>query len=380
MGEVFYCGIVQESAQTYLDRMQRVQQGLEARAIGAALVTPGPDLTYLTGYEAVPLERLTCLVLRPDAEPVLVVPLLEEPAARVSPIGAGGTQIFTWGEVDDPFSLVASQVGNCAVVAIDDHMWASKVLSFRKALPNTEQVLAGSVISPLRMRKSDYEIECLREAAAAIDRVHAQVPAMLRPGRTEREVGQEIARAIIAQGHVRVDFTIVASGPNGASPHHEVSDRMLTLGDPVVVDIGGTMPSGYRSDCTRTYVLGEASPEYQAYYDHLLEAQVAGVASVRPGIMCQEIDRVPREVLKRHGLGEYFIHRTGHGIGLETHEDPYMVEGNLTLLEPGMAFSVEPGFYVPDRFGARIEDIVICGTEGPIVLNHQPRELTQVHV
>ena len=359
--------------------MQRVQDGLESRSIGVALITPGPDLTYLTGYEAVPLERLTCLVLQPNVEPLLVVPLLEEPAARVSPFGSASSSIITWGEIDDPFSIVAAQVRNSHVVAVDDHMWASKVLNLRRVLPNAEQVLAGSVISPLRMRKSEYEIECLREAACAIDRVHALVPSMLTPGRTEREVGQEIARAIISEGHVRVDFTIVASGPNGASPHHEVSDRVLNTGDPVVVDIGGTMPSGYRSDCTRTYVLGNATPEYQQHYDALLEAQIAGVASVRPGVMCQEIDRVPREVLNGHGIGEFFIHRTGHGIGLETHEDPYMVEGNHTLLEPGMAFSIEPGFYFPNRFGARIEDIVICGTDGPIVLNHQPRELIQVH-
>ena len=360
--------------------MLRVREGLESRSIGAALITPGPDLAYLTGYEAVPLERLTCLVLQPHFEPILVVPLLEEAAARVSPFGAHGLPIITWSEVDDPFSIVASHLNGPSVVAVDDHMWASKVLSFRSVLRGVDQVLAGTVISPLRMRKSDYEIDCLREAAAAIDRVHALVPAMLRIGRTEREVGQEIARAIISEGHIRVDFTIVASGPNGASPHHEVSDRVLTAGDPIVVDIGGTMPSGYRSDCTRTYVLGSASPEYREHYDALLEAQIAGVKSVRPGVPCEEIDRVPRALLDAHGIGKYFIHRTGHGIGLETHEDPYMVEGNDMVLEAGMAFSVEPGFYIPNQFGARIEDIVVCGTDGPIVLNHQPRELIQVEV
>jgi Xaa-Pro aminopeptidase len=378
MPAVSYCGMVHENPEAFTERMARVAAGLTTHGIGAALITPGPDLAYLTGYEAVPLERLTCLILRPDQDPVLVVPLLEEAAARVSTYGSGGAEIRTWGELEDPFAMVAHVVGDARVVAVDDHMWASKVLDLRAAMPHAQQVLAGGVLAPLRMRKSAFEVEALREAGAAIDRVHAQVPSLLRPGRTEREVGRDIAEAIIAEGHVRVDFTIVASGPNGASPHHEVSDRVLCSGDAVVVDIGGTMPSGYRSDCTRTYALGEPDELFVEHYAVLEQAQQDGVSAVRPGVSCESIDRAPRGVLENAGLGVYFIHRTGHGIGLETHEDPYMVEGNATLLEPGMAFSVEPGFYIPGQFGARIEDIVVCGEDGPIVLNNQPRSLIRV--
>lgn len=370
--------MVQENPETFVERMARVTAGLTTQGIGAALITPGPDLAYLTGYDAVPLERLTCLILRPDRDPVLVVPLLEEAAARASTFGSVGAEILTWGEVEDPFAVVARVVGDARVVALDDHMWASKVLRLGAAMPHAQPVLAGGVITPLRMRKSAAEVEALREAGAAIDRVHAQVPSLLRSGRTEREVGRDISEAIIAEGHVRVDFIIVASGPNGASPHHEVSDRVLRSGDAVVVDIGGTMPSGYRSDCTRTYVLGEPDDLFVEHYAALQQAQQAGVSAVRPGVSCESIDRAPRRALEDAGLGAYFIHRTGHGIGLETHEDPYMVEGNATLLEAGMAFSVEPGFYIPGRFGARIEDIVVCGEDGPIVLNNQPRSLIRV--
>lgn len=370
--------MVHESPKAFTERMDKVSAALDSRGIGAALITPGPDLTYLTGYEAVPLERLTCLILRAGRDPVLVVPLLEEAAARVSTYGSAGAEIRTWGELEDPFAMVAQVVGDVRVVAVDDHMWASKVLYLRSAMPHANQVLAGSVITPLRMRKSSFEIEALREAGSAIDRVHALVPSLLRAGRTEREVGRDIAEAIIAEGHVRVDFIIVASGPNGASPHHEVSDRVLSAGDAVVVDIGGTMPSGYRSDCTRTYALGEPDERFVEYYAALERAQQDGVRAVRPGVTCESIDRAPRRVLEEADLGEYFIHRTGHGIGLETHEDPYMVEGNTTLLVPGMAFSVEPGFYIPGQFGARIEDIVVCGEDGPVVLNNQPRSLVRV--
>lgn len=378
MPVVSYCGMVHEDPEAFIDRMGRVCAALAAQDIGAALITPGPDLAYLTGYEAVPLERLTCLILRPDHAPVLVVPLLEEPAARASSYGSVGADVITWGEIDDPYALVARVVGDVRKVAVDDHMWAAKVLGLRSALPHADQVLAGSVVTPLRMRKTAYEVEALREAGSAIDRVHALVPSLLRVGRTEREVGRDIADAILAEGHVRVDFVIVASGPHGASPHHEVSDRALAHGDPVVIDIGGTMPSGYRSDCTRTYALGEPDEAFVESYSALELAQREGVLAVRPGVTCETVDHAARQVLAEAGLGQYFIHRTGHGIGLETHEDPYMVEGNLLPLEPGMAFSVEPGFYIPGRFGARIEDIVVCGEDGPIILNNRPRELIRV--
>jgi Xaa-Pro aminopeptidase len=221
-------------------------------------------------------------------------------------------------------------------------MWAEKALRFRAAMPGTDQVTAGPVLSELRIVKSPDELEGLRAAGAAIDRVHARVPEWLAAGRTEAEVGRDIADAIVAEGHVTVDFVIVASGPNGASPHHDTSERVIRAGDPVVFDIGGTTAAGLCSDSTRTYVVGEPGDEFADAYEVLRQAQQAAVDHVRPGVTAESVDAVARRILTDAGLGEYFVHRTGHGIGLETHEEPYIVAGNTRLLEPGMAFSVEP--------------------------------------
>ena len=357
-------------------RLDRAARRADDLGLGALLVTPGPDLRYLTGYDAVPLERLTCLVVRgAGSTPVLVVPALERAAAEASPVPALGIEIRTWQETEDPYALVGSIVGDSAAVGLDDRMWAAKVLGLRAAMPGTEQRLAGAALSALRMRKSQDELASLTRAGEAIDRVHARVGAMLRPGRTEAEVGRDIAEAIIEEGHATVDFVIVASGPNSASPHHEVSDRVMRAGEPVVVDIGGSMPDGYCSDSTRTYALGDPGPDFTENYAALQEAQWAAVGSVRPGMACEDVDAVARGLLSGCGLGEFFIHRTGHGIGLETHEEPYIVRGNVLPLDPGMVFSVEPGFYIDGRFGARIEDIVACGEDGAVVLNSRPRDL-----
>lgn len=362
-------------ASVFADRLAEAARVARAQGVDAILVTPGPDLRYLVGYDAVPLERLTCLAVPADGDPWLVVPALEELAALSSPVGDLGLAIRTWSETDNPFALVASGLGEVARVAVDDRMWAEKVLRLRAAMPRAEQVLGGPVLQTLRVRKGAAEIDALRDAGAAIDRVHAAVPDVLLAGRTEREVGRDLAELIIQVGHTSVDFVIVASGPNGASPHHEVSDRVIGPGDQVVVDIGGTMPSGYCSDSTRTYSVGEASAEYLHMYSVLHAAQEAGVNAVRPGTTCQDIDRATRSVLVDAGLGDLFIHRTGHGIGLETHEAPYIVEGNPQILEPGMAFSIEPGFYRSGAFGARIEDIVVCTESGGERLNHRTRDL-----
>lgn len=363
-------------AATMQDRLTRLSAHLGAAGADAALITPGPDLRYLVGYDAVPLERLTCLIVRADGTSALVVPRLEVLAAEASP--AGDLDIHAWGETQDPYALVSDLLPGARSVLVDDHMWAAKVIGLRDAMPHVRQGLAGTVIDRMRMIKESREIEALARAGEAIDHVHAAVPGLLRPGRTERDVASDIAERIIAAGHVTVDFIIVASGPNSASPHHEVSDRILQPGDPVVVDIGGTMPDGYRSDCTRTYALGDPGQEYRARYDVLLAAQETAVASVRPGRTCEQVDAAARGVLARADLADLFVHRTGHGIGLETHEAPYIVEGNTLDLVEGMAFSVEPGFYEEGRHGARIEDIVVVASDGVRVLNHQPRQLVIV--
>ncbi|HYJ66313.1 MAG TPA: Xaa-Pro peptidase family protein [Nocardioidaceae bacterium] len=360
------------------DRLARAQRATGEAGIDAILVSPGPDLRYLTGYDAKPLERLTCLVVPADGDPSLVVPRLERPAALASPVGGLDLAVIPWDETDDPYALAATRIPSGAtVVAVDNHMWAEKVLAFRTAMAAVEQRLANPVIGPLRLRKTPDEVAELRRAGAAIDSVHANMSEWLRPGRTELEVGNDIADAIVAAGHAQTDFVIVGSGPNAASPHHELSDRVIQPGEPVVVDIGGSLASGYCSDSTRTYIAGGEPPEdFVAYYAVLQSAQATQCDHVRPGVSAESVDAIGRTIIEEAGYGDAFFHRTGHGIGLETHEEPYIVVGNTLTLETGMAFSVEPGIYLDGRHGARIEDIVVVTDEGVERLNNSRRDLT----
>ncbi|WP_197087495.1 Xaa-Pro peptidase family protein [Micromonospora sp. HK10] len=357
-------------------RLTAAQRATAAAGLDALLLTPGSDLRYLTGYDAHAGERLTCLVLPAEGEATLIVPTLERPAAEAAP-GVAAVRLVDHADGTDPYPLVrAALSGPVAAVGLADRMWAEQVLALRAALPEATQRLASAVLRELRLRKSPAEVAALAEAGAAIDAVHAAMGRWLRPGRTEAQVAADLAAAIRAAGHVTVDFVIVAAGPNGASPHHGTSDRPIRAGEPVVVDIGGTMPSGYRSDCTRTYVAGGPAPaEFTDYYTVLYEAQRAAVAAVRPGITAEAVDAAAREVITAAGYGDAFLHRTGHGIGLDTHEEPYVVAGNRRPLEAGMAFSVEPGIYLAGRHGARIEDIVVCTTDGGQRLNTTPTEL-----
>ena len=275
----------------------------------------------------------------------------------------------------DPYPLVREALGPARSVGLANRMWAEQVLALRAALPDAEQRLAGEVLAELRIRKSPAEVAALRRAGAAIDAVHAAMGEWLRVGRSEQQVAVDIAAAMRAAGHTTVDFTIVAAGPNGASPHHGTSERLIGPGEPVVVDIGGTMADGYCSDATRVYVIGEPPHDFLTAYDALFEAQKASVASVRPGVTAQSVDSAARDLLTEAGYGSLFLHRTGHGIGLDGHEAPYIVQGNDLVLEPGMAFSIEPGVYLAGRYGARIEDIVVCTADGVERLNTRPTEL-----
>jgi Xaa-Pro aminopeptidase len=356
------------------DRVSHAQKAAADAGVDALLVTPGPDLRWLTGYDALPLERLTCLVLPADGAPFMVAPGLEVPAVLASPVRDLDVEVVGWGETEDPYAVIAARLGTPGRVALANRMWAEQVLRMRAALPGAEQSLASGVIGELRMRKSPEEVDALRRAGQAIDRVHARMAEFLRPGRTEREAGREIAAAILDEGHTSVDFVIVGSGPNGASPHHEVGDRVLEPGDPVVVDIGGTTPEGYCSDCTRMYTLGEPPSEFRDYFAVLHQAQLAACAHARPGVTAESVDAAARDVITAAGFGDAFVHRTGHGIGVETHEEPYMVAGSTTVLEPGMAFSIEPGIYLTGRHGARIEDIVVATSDGIERLNVTDRQ------
>ncbi|CAN5244194.1 Xaa-Pro peptidase family protein [soil metagenome] len=360
------------------DRLELARAGTERAGLDALILSPGADLRYLTGYHAHYTERLTALVLPVQGDPLLVVPVLERPMVAASPAGGLGLEVVGWEETADPYRLVADRLGSRpSRVAVANRMWAEQVLRLRDALPGVELGLAGTVLRALRMRKSAAEVEALRRAGQAIDRVHSRMAEWLRPGRTERAVGGDIAAAILAEGHVSADFTIVGSGPNGASPHHELSDRVIEPGDVVVVDIGGTTAEGYCSDNTRTYVCGGQPPaEVADYYAVLLAAQEASTLAVGPGVTPHDVDAAARDIIAAAGYGEYFIHRTGHGIGLEGHEEPWIVAGNTEPLTPGMAFSIEPGIYLPGRHGARIEDIVVCTETGVDRLNMIDRDLT----
>ncbi|HEY7144457.1 MAG TPA: Xaa-Pro peptidase family protein [Streptosporangiaceae bacterium] len=361
-------------------RLARAAEATGKAGLSALLLTPGPDLRYVTGYNAHPTERITCLALPAgDASPFLLVPRLELRAAGSAPAARRGLEIVTWDETDDPYALIASRlraggVPGAGPIGLSDQMWAMMVLRLQQALPGAGFELASLAMRDLRARKTPAEVAELRAAGQAIDRVHARVPGFLRAGRTELEVAADIADAIVAEGHARVDFTIVGSGPNAASPHHEATSRVLRPGDAVVVDIGGSMASGYYSDCTRTYVIGTPPPELAAYYAVLKDAQQAACAAVRPGVSAEAVDAAAREPITAAGYGEFFLHRTGHGIGLELHEHPYITQGNAELLRPGHAFSVEPGIY-PGPHGARIEDIVVCTEDGHERLNNASREL-----
>ncbi|MCV2489108.1 Xaa-Pro peptidase family protein [Geodermatophilus sp. YIM 151500] len=364
-----------------IDRVHGARARAEQAGIDLLVLTPGSDLRYLTGYAAHAMERLTALAVPRRGEPYLVVPRLEAPMVDASPAAALQLELMAWDETDDPFALLAgaatARLGTAPRrVAVGARTWAEHALGVQRALPGSALELAGPVVDRLRVVKTPAEIQELAAAGAAIDRVHARMGEWLRVGRTEAEVGADIAAAILAEGHVAVDFTIVGSGPNGASPHHELSGRAIEAGDLVVVDIGGMTATGYRSDCTRTYAVGRDPDAATAeWYGVLQAAQAAATAAVRPGVTAEQVDAAARELIAVAGWGEQFIHRTGHGIGLDTHEAPYVVAGNALPLEPGMAFSVEPGIYFAGRCGARIEDIVVCTDDGVRTLNDGPREL-----
>jgi Xaa-Pro aminopeptidase len=367
-----------------VDRVHAARDLAAEAGLDLLVLTPGSDLRYLTGYNAHAMERLTALAVPSRGEPYLVVPRLEAPMVAASPAAGLDLELLAWDETDDPFALLArtaeGRLGSRPQrVAVGSRTWAEHALGVQRALPGASLELAAPVVDRLRMVKNAAEVEELATAGAAIDRVHARMGEWLRVGRTEAQVGVDIAAAILAEGHVAVDFTIVGSGPNGASPHHELSDRTVEAGDLVVVDIGGMTATGYRSDCTRTYVVG-GSPHASVteWYGVLLEAQAAATAAVRPGVTAEDVDAAARRVIDDAGWGEHFIHRTGHGIGLDTHEAPYIVAGNALPLEPGMAFSVEPGIYLPGRCGARIEDIVVCTDDGVRILDNGPRELVEL--
>ena len=368
-------------ADVYRRRIAAATVATAEAGLAGLVITPGYDLRYLLGSRAQTFERLTALVLPVVGDPTVVVPRLELASLKQSAVADLGLAVRDWVDGDDPYQLVAEALtglaGGPAATAVTDSMPALHLLPLADVF-GVLPVLATGVLRGLRMVKDASEIDALRKAGAAIDRVHSRVPDFLVPGRSEADVAGDIAEAIVAEGHSEVAFVIVGSGPHGADPHHSYSDRELRVGDIVVVDIGGAYEPGYNSDSTRTYSIGEPSAEVAQQYSVLQRAQRAAVEAVRPGVTAEAVDAAARDVLAKAGLAEYFVHRTGHGIGLSVHEEPYIVAGNDLPLQAGMAFSVEPGIYFPGRWGARIEDIVVVGDDGALSVNHRPHELIVV--
>ena len=364
------------SSAIYASRLSRAAEYAGQAGLDALLITPGPDLQYLVGSRAGSFERLICLVIPADGTtPTVVVPRLELAALKESAVADLGLTVSDWVDGVSPYDIVATGLPAGAATAVDDAMPALHFVPLADRLGRTP-ILATAVLRRLRMLKDDAEIDALRRAGQAIDRVHSRMSDFLAVGRTEAEVAEAIAAAILEEGHTEAAFIIVGSGPHGADPHHEVSDRVIEAGDVVVIDIGGPVAPGYNSDSTRTYVMGEPSAEVAAQYATLERAQQAAVDAVKPGVTAESIDAAARDILVAEGLGEAFLHRTGHGIGLSVHEEPYIVAGNDIELAEGMAFSIEPGIYFPGLWGARIEDIVVVTAGGCESVNLRPHGLS----
>jgi Xaa-Pro aminopeptidase len=363
------------------ERFERVRRRMAELGTDVLLVSVGADLPWLTGYEAMPLERLTMLVVPVDGEATLVVPGLEAPRVVERP------DLFAvrpWGETEDPVAIVGDLVGGADRLAIGDRTWARFVVDLQAAMPGATWRKGSDVTGPIRAVKDAAEIVALRRAAEAADRVAAALQAgeIALVGRTEAEVSAELGRRLLDEGHHRVNFAIVATGPNAASPHHEPGPTTIEPGHVLLCDFGGTMHDadgvGYCSDITRCVSLGEPSAEVAEAYAVLLEAQQAAVAAATVGTPCQQVDATARRIIADAGFGERFVHRTGHGIGVEEHEDPYVVDGNATPLMAGHAFSVEPGIYTPGAWGMRLEDIVVATDGGPDPLNRVDHALVVV--
>ncbi|MCG7441905.1 Xaa-Pro peptidase family protein [Corynebacterium sp. ACRPQ] len=367
------------SADVYAQRLHAAQKAAADKGIDLLLIGTGPDFAYLTGSWVSSHERLTVLVVPQQGNAWIAAPNTDITDIKAAPVGELDVELRGWNDGENPYELALRGAGDgLGKVALGQSLTADHVLRFQDLLPHASYELATYALAELFTRKDEAEIVELRKAGHAIDAVHAQVPQLLQAGRTEAEVAHELEKLIL-QEHSVIDFVIVGSGPNGANPHHSFSDRVLAEGEPVVVDIGGTLPSGYHSDCTRTYVVGgdisKAPRDFQDAYAVLADAQAAARAAAHPGSTAADIDAITRQAISAAGWGDYFVHRTGHGIGLSTHEEPFIMEGNDLALEEGMAFSIEPGIYLEGKWGMRLEDIVVLTDDGYESLNQAPRDV-----
>lgn len=358
-------------------------RGVRARAAvagaDAILLAGGSDLAYLTGYEAMPLERITAFVgLTSEAEqpPRLIVPTFEIPRVESRP------DLYTvlgWDDTTDPVEVIARCLPETGTVLVSDDLWAMHVINLSARAPGLSLVPLGDTLGGLRSIKAPAELTAIAAAGALADEVARQLQEGVIPlvGRSEEAVASDIAARLVAVGHDSVEFVIVASGPNSASPHHHPGERVIGPGEMVLCDFGGKL-NGYCSDTTRCVWTGRPPDEVRAAYDALHTAQESAVRAVQPGNRLCDVDLAARDALREAGYGKFFIHRTGHGIGTEVHEHPYITEHNTAAIEIGHAFSVEPGIYLPGRWGMRIEDIVVVTPGGGRRCNNTSRQLAAV--
>jgi Xaa-Pro aminopeptidase len=359
-------------------RTRRCQERLRTLDAAAVILSPGANLRYLTGIDESPSERHFLCVVPAGGDPVCLVPELAGTEIRET---AWLSDVRTWNDDDDPRAALADVFRDCELgpgrVLLDDTMWARFSLDVRRLLGEDRVYgLASAALGPLRARKDDGELDALRRAGAIADGVVGDLRADADDvvGQSEAELAREIERHLADAGGDGVSFDpIVAAGPNGAKPHHTPGERTIDRGDPVVLDFG-TRVDGYPSDTTRTLVFGgEPGDEFERVHAVVREAQETAVETVEPGVEAHAVDRAARAVIEEAGYGEAFVHRTGHGVGLEIHEEPYVSAESDTVLEPGMTFSVEPGVYLDGAFGVRIEDLVVVTDDGCERLNDSPR-------
>lgn len=362
-------------------RLEAANALLDSSSLDGLVLSIGADMPWLCGYEAMPLERLTALVIPRGERPTLVVPELEAPRVRHD---EDLFDLLPWKEDDDPFERVLGLVGSAKTLGVSDRMWARSLLELQVRGSGLKYTSASQLLSSLRGHKDEIELLLLARAAHITDDVARSVMSgtVRFEGRSEHEVSDDIADSLISGGLSRVNFAIVGAGVNSASPHHEPGDKKIENGDPVVCDFGGVFSvlgePGYCSDITRTVVVGDATPEFVDLYRVLLAAQNRARTDATSQMTGREIDALARDEIGRFDFGEFFIHRTGHGIGIEEHEEPYIVSSNDRPVGSYAVFSVEPGIYIPNRFGARIEDICVTGDHGIFSLNQAPRELHSV--
>lgn len=377
MGEAMPTGPPPFTSDDYAARMARAADNAAGAGLAGVLVAPGPDLVWLTGYRPTAItERLTLLVLTVGHEPTLIVPRLERPDAQAAP-AAPALTMLDWVDGSDPYAVAVDVLDADGRYGISDSAWAMHLLGLQHALPDSAYQSLTVSLPMLRAVKDAPELARLTAAGAAADAAYGEILKVPFAGRRETEVAADLAALLRRFGHEQVDFTVVGSGPNGANPHHEAGERVIEQGDPIVLDFGG-LKHGYGSDTTRTVTVGEPSDEVRNVHAIVRRAQQTAFEAVRPGVSCQEIDRTARRVIADAGYGEQFIHRTGHGIGVTTHEPPYMIEGEEQPMVPGMCFSIEPGIYLPGRFGVRIEDIVTVTPDGGRRLNNTSHDLRSV--